>query len=38
MNLIGKPFEGYFWQVKVMVVVRGLFALYVFVKLGWLKT
>jgi Mg2+ and Co2+ transporter CorA len=38
MNLLGTPYEAYLWQVTAIVVVSMVFAVYVFVKLGWLKT
>ena len=37
-NLLDTPFQAYLWQITTIVVFGMVFAVYVFVKLGWLKT
>ena len=37
-NLLDTPFQAYLWQITTVVVFGMVFAVYVFVKLGWLKT
>ena len=38
MNLLGIPFHAYLWEVVFVIGIGISFAIYVFVKLGWLKT
>lgn len=38
MNLLGIPFHAYLWEVVFVIGISVSFAIYAFVKLGWLKT
>lgn len=38
MNLIGTPFQAHLWEIALMIGIAVTFALYSFIKLGWLKT
>jgi Mg2+ and Co2+ transporter CorA len=38
MNLLDTPYGGFLWQVVFIIWLVMAFALYVFVKLGWLKS
>lgn len=38
MNLLDVPFEALLWQLALVIGIIMLFIMYVFTKLGWLKT
>jgi len=37
-NLLDVPFNAYLWQVLALTIIGMLLILYVFVKVGWLKS
>ncbi len=38
MNILGEPFQAHLWEIAFPIVLTASFAIYAFVKLGWLKT
>ncbi len=38
MNVLGEPFETHLWEIAFSIGISVAFVIYVFTKLGWLKT
>jgi len=38
MNLLGQPYQAHLWEVVLGIGISASFAIYSFIKLGWLKT